>query len=70
MNAVLEHGDEAIVTVEPREDTQIELRVEERGGSRLLPCDIRVHDGLTGSLQIALSQGAARVQENKIRTAR
>ena len=67
VNAVLEHGDEAIVTVNPRGETPIAFTVEERGGTKVLPCDVRVHSGLTGSLQIALSQSQAKVLENKLR---
>ena len=71
VNAVLEHGDEAIVTVNPRAETRIQLTVEKRGGEQeVLPCDVRVHGGLSGSLQIALSQSRVRVLENKLHAKR
>jgi hypothetical protein len=70
VNTVLEHGDEAIVTVQPRDDSPLAFTVEARGGMRVVPCDVRVPAGLTGSLQVALSQGKARVLENKLHAAR
>jgi hypothetical protein len=66
VNTVLEHGDEAIVTVKPRNETPVAITVEERGGRRVLPCDVRVHAGLTGSLQVALSQSKAKVLDNDL----
>lgn len=71
VDTVLEHGDEAIVTVNPRAQARIELTVELRGGKQqALPCDVRVHGGLTGSLQVALSQSKVRVLENKLHASR
>ncbi len=70
VNTVLEHGDEAIVTVYPRNDSRAELTVEVRGGKRLvLPCEVRLHSDLAGSLQVALSQNKVRVLANKLHPA-
>lgn len=70
VNAVLEHGDEAIVTVSPRDGEAIAFIVEEQAGTRVLPSDVRMQTGLTGSLQVALSQRKLRVLENKLHVAR
>ena len=70
VNTVLEHGDEAIVAIAPRGETKVLLTVEERGATRVLPCDVRVHAGVAGSLQLALSHGRAKVVENKLQVAR
>lgn len=70
VNTVLEHGDEAIVTVYPRSETRPELTVEARGGEqRVLPCDVRLHSDVAGSLQVALSQNKVRVLANKLHPA-
>ena len=70
VNAVLEHGDEAIVTVSPREETRADLTVEARGGKQLvLSCEVRLHSGLAGSLKVGLSQSKVRVLENKLHPA-
>jgi hypothetical protein len=67
VNTVLEHGDEAILTVKPRDPARADLTVEVRGGQQLvLPCEVRLHSGLIGSLQVALSHGKVRVLENKL----
>ena len=67
VNTVLEHGDEAIVTVNPRADAAVELKVEKRGGKQeVLACAVRLHAGSSGALQIALSQSKVRVLENKL----
>jgi hypothetical protein len=68
VNTVLEHGDEAIVTVVPRDESRAHLTVEIRGGKQLvLPCEVPLHSNLTGSLQVALSQSKVRVLANKLR---
>jgi hypothetical protein len=70
VNTVLEHGDEAIVTVKPRQESRADLIVEVRGGKLLvLPCEVRLHSGLAGSLKVALSQSKVRVLENKLHPA-
>jgi hypothetical protein len=67
VNTVLEHGDEAILTVNPRDAARADLTVEVRGGKQLvLSCEVRLHSGLSGSLQIALSHGKVRMLENKL----
>ncbi|HKU36491.1 MAG TPA: hypothetical protein VJR89_00050 [Polyangiales bacterium] len=71
VNTVLDHGDEAIVTLQPSRDAPLAFTVEERGGhTRTLPCEARVPSGSTGSLKVALSGGRTRVLENKLHVAR
>ncbi|HKU44566.1 MAG TPA: hypothetical protein VJR89_40675, partial [Polyangiales bacterium] len=71
VNTVLDHGDEAIVTLQPRSDAPLSFTVEERGGStRVLGCEARVPTGSTGSLKVALRGGRTRVLDNKLHVAR
>ncbi|HKP59061.1 MAG TPA: hypothetical protein VJV78_20205 [Polyangiales bacterium] len=67
VNTVLEHGDEAIVTVNPRGEAAVQVKIEKRGGKQeVLPCAVRLHAGSSGAIQIALSQSKLRVLENKL----
>ena len=67
VNTVLEHGDEALVTVHPRDESSADLTVEMRGGKQLvIPCEVRLHSDLAGSLQVALSHNKVKVLANKL----